>query len=122
MSGTMKAIIWEGHPYHMSLRDIPRPRLQEPGDVIVRLTTSAICGTDLHTYHGLLGGPKVPYTMGHEGVGIVVEVAEGVQNTKLGDRVVVPDVIYNLTNPPEVETYGLGEIYGTYVGGCQGKA
>lgn len=52
MSKQMRATIWEGKPYHMTVRDWPMPKIRDSRDVVVRLTTAAICGTDLHDYHG----------------------------------------------------------------------
>lgn len=48
----MKAAVWEGKPFHMTVKNWPVPRIRDPSDVVVRLTTAAICGTDLHDYHG----------------------------------------------------------------------
>lgn len=70
----MKAVMWEGKPYKMAVREVDRPKIEQEEDAIVRLTTAAICGTDLHIYHGVFGSSKPPWQMGHEGVGVVVEV------------------------------------------------
>ncbi|KAG6358479.1 hypothetical protein INS49_014363 [Diaporthe citri] len=59
---------------------------------VVRITTTAICGTDLHIYHGVLGSQEVPWTVGHEGMGIVVETGSAVTSIKEGDRVVISAV------------------------------
>ena len=115
---TMKAVLWEGHPYHMVVRDVPRPQIQNSTDVLVRTTTAAICGTDLHTYHGILGGSDVPYQMGHEAVGIVEEVGAEVRNFKVGDRVIVPDGNFN---PSNEFLYGIGNLLARDAGGCQSK-
>ncbi|KFX88847.1 hypothetical protein V490_07377 [Pseudogymnoascus sp. VKM F-3557] len=72
---TMKAVIWEGKPYETVVREVPRPTIESPTDIIVRVTTAAICGSDLHNYHGLLGGSDVPFSMGHEAIGIVDQEA-----------------------------------------------
>ncbi|KAK5684603.1 hypothetical protein LTR17_027203 [Elasticomyces elasticus] len=64
----------------------------EPTDVIVQMTLSAICGTDLHIYHGLEGG-NPPRVMGHEGLGTVSDVGDAVDTLKVGDYVVIPDSI-----------------------------
>ncbi|KAK5689668.1 hypothetical protein LTR17_026185 [Elasticomyces elasticus] len=64
----------------------------EPTDVIVKMTLSAICGTDLHIYHGLEGG-NPPLVMGHEGLGTVSNVGDAVDTLKVGDYVVIPDSI-----------------------------
>lgn len=120
----MKAVIWSGKPYSMTVQDIPRPTVQAPTDVLVRVTMAAICGTDLHTYHGLFGGSDVPYPMGHEAIGIVVEAGSEVQNFKRGDRVVVPAGNFNPTpDSPLVYGYGVGNLVPPTgeEGGCQGK-
>lgn len=75
------------------LEDVPEPKLREPTDAIVRLTASAICGTDLHMVRGTLGGMKPGTILGHEGVGLVEDTGGGVRNLKRGDRVVIPSTI-----------------------------
>lgn len=75
------------------LDDVPEPKLQKPNDAIVRLTASAICGTDLHFERGTVGGIKPCTILGHEGVGIVEEVGSAVRNFKKGDRVVIASTI-----------------------------
>ena len=84
----MKAIV-----YHdvgdIRLDDIPEPTLQDPTDAIVRLTSMAICGTDLHFVRGSFEGMKKGTVLGHEGVGIVEEVGDMVRNFRTGDRVVI---------------------------------
>ncbi|MFB9990869.1 zinc-dependent alcohol dehydrogenase [Deinococcus oregonensis] len=88
----MKAVVWHGLG-DIRLDDVPEPRIEQPTDAIVRLTASAICGTDLHFVHGT-GGEMVPGTiLGHEGVGIVEEVGADVRNFRPGDRVVIPSTI-----------------------------
>lgn len=114
----MKAVLWEGRPFEMVVREVPRPKIQTPRDVIVRVTTAAICGSDLHTFHGILGGDDVPYEMGHEAVGIVHEVGSEVISFKKGDRVVVPD-LFQIGGQEFI--YGGGDEISTNIGGCQGK-
>src|ERR1051325_4294584 len=75
------------------LDNVGEPVIQEPTDAIVRLTASAICGTDLHMVRGTLPGMKPGTVLGHEGVGIVEETGSGVRNLNIGDRVVVPSTI-----------------------------
>jgi threonine dehydrogenase-like Zn-dependent dehydrogenase len=87
---TMRAVVWEGKPYEMVVRNIPRPEIIHSQDAIVRITTAAICGTDLHTYHGNFGSSAPPWTMGHEGVGVIVEVGHAIEHFKVGDRVLIP--------------------------------
>lgn len=75
------------------LDDVPEPQLQEPTDAIVRLTSSAICGTDLHFVRGTMAGMKEGTILGHEGVGVVEELGEDVRNFEPGDRVVICSTI-----------------------------
>jgi threonine dehydrogenase-like Zn-dependent dehydrogenase len=75
------------------VQDVPEPSLQEPTDAIVRLTASAICGTDLHFVRGSMSGMRPGTILGHEGVGIVEQVASDVRNLAAGDRVVICSTI-----------------------------
>ena len=75
------------------LDDVEEPQIQQPTDAIVRLTSSAICGTDLHMVRGTMAGMKPGTILGHEGVGVVEEVGPQVRNLKEGDRVVIPSTI-----------------------------
>lgn len=68
----------------------PYPEIQHPQDVIVRVTRTCICGSDLHLYHGLVPDTRVGMTFGHEFTGIVEEVGPSVQKLKTGDHVLVP--------------------------------
>jgi threonine dehydrogenase-like Zn-dependent dehydrogenase len=85
----MRALTWQGVE-KVSVETVPDPRIQQPTDAIVRITSTAICGSDLHLYR-LLG----PYLdkgdiLGHEPMGVVEEVGAGITKLKVGDRVVVP--------------------------------
>jgi threonine dehydrogenase-like Zn-dependent dehydrogenase len=75
------------------LDEVPDPNVQEPSDAVVRLTASAICGTDLHFVRGTKAGMREGTVLGHEGVGVVEEVGSGVRNLRLGHRVVIPSTI-----------------------------
>ena len=88
----MKAVVFRGIG-NIKLENVPDPQLQKPNDAIVRLTSSAICGTDLHMIRGTMGGMKPGTILGHEGVGIVEEVGSAVRNFKSGDRVVIASTI-----------------------------
>ena len=88
----MKAVVFHGIG-DIRLDNMPVPKLQERTDAIVRLTASAICGTDLHFIRGTFSGVKPGTILGHEGVGIVEEVGGGVRNLKRGDRVVIPSTV-----------------------------
>lgn len=85
----MKALTYRG-PSRMRVEPKPEPRLEHPNDVILRVTSSAICGSDLHLYHGLVPDTRVGMTFGHEFAGVVEEVGSGVESLVAGDRVVVP--------------------------------
>ena len=88
----MKAVVWHGLG-DIRLDNVPMPKIQEPTDAIVRLTASAICGTDLHFVRGTFSGMKPGTILGHEGVGVVEEVGRDVRNFNLGDRVVICSTI-----------------------------
>lgn len=85
----MKALTWQGKR-SVSVEEVPDPVIQQPTDAIVRITSTAICGSDLHLYEVL--GPYMHKgdVIGHEPMGIVEEVGSGVTNLRKGDRVVVP--------------------------------
>ncbi|WP_312919207.1 zinc-dependent alcohol dehydrogenase [Kocuria sp.] len=88
----MRALTWQGLG-DVRVENVPDPVLQDPTDAIVRVTSTAICGSDLHLY-GVLGPYlQKDYVMGHEFMGIVEEVGPEVSNLAPGDRVVVPFVI-----------------------------
>lgn len=85
----MKAVTWQS-PETLEVIDVPDPRIEEPTDAIVRVTSTAICGSDLHLY-----GVLAPYlqpgdVLGHEAMGVVEEVGPQAGDLKVGDRVVVP--------------------------------
>ena len=88
----MKAVVFHGIG-DIRLDDVKEPKIQHPADAIVRLTASAICGTDLHMVRGTFTGMKQGTVLGHEGVGIVEEVGKGVRNLNRGDRVVIGSTI-----------------------------
>src|SRR5204863_3156525 len=75
------------------LDTVKEPKIREDSDAIVRLTASAICGTDLHLIRGTFPGVKPGTILGHEGVGVVEELGKDVRNLKPGDRVVIPSTI-----------------------------
>jgi threonine dehydrogenase-like Zn-dependent dehydrogenase len=88
----MKAVVWQGVG-DIAVRDVADPRIEHPKDAIVRLTRSAICGTDLHFYRGTVEGMVPGTILGHEGVGVVEEIGSEVRNLRKGDRVVIPSTI-----------------------------
>ncbi|GGD01989.1 glutathione-dependent formaldehyde dehydrogenase [Thalassobacillus devorans] len=84
----MKAVTFQGKE-NMQVKDIEAPSIQQPDDMIVKITASGICGSDLHLYKGGIE-PEQDYIVGHEPMGIVEEVGPEVKNLKKGDRVVIP--------------------------------
>lgn len=77
-------------PYKVRVEEKPRPRIEHPGDAIVRVTRAAICGSDLHLFHGMMPDTRVGTTFGHEFVGVVDAVGSAVERLRVGDRVMVP--------------------------------
>jgi S-(hydroxymethyl)glutathione dehydrogenase/alcohol dehydrogenase len=130
----MKAVTFQGAK-DIQVKQVEDPKLQQKDDIIVRVTSTAICGSDLHIYQGALPTHK-DYVIGHEPMGIVEEVGPQVTKVKKGDRVVLP---FNIScghcyycehdmesqcdnsNPNEaVDTggyFGFTERYGNYPGG-----
>jgi threonine dehydrogenase-like Zn-dependent dehydrogenase len=88
----MRAVVFRGVG-DIRLESIAEPKIQKPNDAIVRLTASAICGTDLHMVRGTMPGMVPGTVLGHEGVGVVEETGSAVRNFRPGDRVVVPSTI-----------------------------
>ena len=88
----MKAVVFHG-PGDIRLDEVPKPKLKDKTDAIVRLTLSAICGTDLHFIRGTLPGVKSGTVLGHEGVGVVESVGDEVRNFRPGDRVLIPSTV-----------------------------
>ena len=84
----MKAVVYKG-PFEVAVENVPDPALKHPNDVIVRITSSCICGSDLHMYEGRTAAqPGIVF--GHENMGVVQEVGTAVRTLKAGDRVVMP--------------------------------
>lgn len=88
----MKALTWQGKR-QIEYTDVPDPVLQAPTDAIIKVTSTAICGSDLHLYELLGPFMDAGDVVGHEPMGIVQEVGSEVGNLKVGDRVVVPFTI-----------------------------
>lgn len=84
----MKAVVYQD-AYRVSVEEVPDARIEKPTDALIRITTTNICGSDLHMYEG-----RTPVeqgkVLGHENMGIVEEVGAGVQRIRPGDRVSVP--------------------------------
>ena len=85
----MKAVTWHGQ-HDVRVEDVPDPVIQEPTDAVIRVTTTNICGSDLHLYEPLAPFMGVRNILGHENMGEVVEVGSAVGDLKVGDRVSIP--------------------------------
>src|SRR5579885_3221875 len=85
----MRAVSYQG-PARLRVVSQPDPRIEHPNDVILRVTRAAICGSDVHLYHGLIPDTRVGHTFGHEFTGVVEQVGSAVESLRPGDRVVVP--------------------------------
>ncbi len=88
----MKALTWHGKS-DIRCESVPDPRIEDAQDVIIKVTSCAICGSDLHIYDGVIPDMHSGDIVGHETMGEVVEVGSGIRNLKVGDRVVVPFTI-----------------------------
>lgn len=88
----MKAVCWCGK-HNIHVESVPDPRILNPGDAIVKVTLTAICGSDLHLYDGYIPNMKKGDILGHEFMGEVVEIGTNVHRLQIGDRVVVPFTI-----------------------------
>ncbi len=88
----MKALCWHGTS-DVRVDTVPDPKIADPGDAIVRITSTAICGSDLHLYDGFMPTMQEGDVLGHEPMGVIEEVGKGVSKLKKGDRVVVPFTI-----------------------------
>src|SRR5258708_24858091 len=84
----MKAVVYRD-AYSVAVEDVPDPRIEDPRDVIVQITTTNICGSDLHMYEGRTGVEQGKI-LGHENMGVIAEVGGAVENFPVGDRVSVP--------------------------------
>ncbi len=88
----MKALCWYGKD-DVRVETVPDPQILNPRDAIIKITTTAICGSDLHLYNGYIPTMEKGDILGHEFMGEVVELGSEVKNLKIGDRVVVPFTI-----------------------------
>jgi len=88
----MRALCWHGRA-DVRVETVPDPRIQDPRDAIIKITSTAICGSDIHLYDGYQPTMESGDILGHENMGEVVGVGSSVSNLKKGDRVVVPFTI-----------------------------
>ena len=85
----MQAVTYQGLK-NVQVKDVPDATLKENDDILVQITSTAICGSDLHLFHGMMPNLQENYIIGHEPMGIVVETGTDVTKVKKGDRVVIP--------------------------------
>ena len=105
----MRAVCWAA-PTKVEVRDVPDPTILSDRDAIVEVTSTAICGSDLHLYDGYIPSVEPGDIIGHEFMGRVVEVGPGVDNLQVGDRVVVPfPIACGACNACQRELYSLCE-------------
>ncbi|KAI9725893.1 MAG: hypothetical protein M1834_009456 [Cirrosporium novae-zelandiae] len=122
-SATMKAVLWTGTPFNVTVSTLPIPTIQSSTDAIVRVTAAGICGTDLHTYRGHYGSTTPPWSMGHEAIGYISDIGDAVHALQLGDHVVISDMndsgAFSL-EPLTAYPFGMGPDRGD-LGGCQAE-
>lgn len=129
----MKAVTYQGVK-DVKVKEVHDPKIMKGDDIIVRITSTAICGSDLHLIHGMIPNFPEDYIIGHEPMGIVEETGPDVTNLKKGDRVIIPFNVscgecyyctHNLTSQcdrsnPHGESggyFGYSETFGGYAGG-----
>lgn len=119
-TATMKAVHYEG-PFKVSVKEIPRPKLEHPDDAIIKVTTTCICGSDLHMYQGRTAA-QAGLVFGHENMGIVEEIGSGVTLLKKGDRIVLPFNVADgrCRNCEEGKTAFCTGVNGNFAGGAYG--
>jgi threonine dehydrogenase-like Zn-dependent dehydrogenase len=88
----MRALTWHGK-HNVQVDTVPDPQIVNPRDAIIKITATAICGSDLHLYDSMIPGMSNGDILGHEFMGEVVEVGRGNTRLKVGQKVVVPFVI-----------------------------
>jgi alcohol dehydrogenase len=124
----MKALVYHG-PGQKAWEDVPDATLEEPTDVVVRVDTTTICGTDLHILHGDVAAVTDGRILGHEAVGTVVAAGDAVKGFAVGDRVLVPAITkcgrcgYCQRGMPShcLTVGGIGWIFGHLIDGTQAE-
>ena len=127
----MKALVYQG-PGKKTWEEVPNPKIEQPTDVVVKMVATTICGTDLHILKGDVPEVEVGRILGHEGIGVITEVGEGVTQLAVGDRVIVACVsscgkcsncrksLYSHCLDPEGMA-GIGWIFGYIIDGTQAE-
>ncbi|CAM4411729.1 zinc-dependent alcohol dehydrogenase [Paenibacillus macerans] len=88
----MKAVTYQGIK-NIAVKEVPAPKIEKPDDMIIKISSSAICGSDLHLLHGMIPNLRENYIIGHEPMGIVEEAGPAVTKLRKGDRVIIPFTI-----------------------------
>ncbi|TVY59931.1 S-(hydroxymethyl)glutathione dehydrogenase [Fusarium oxysporum f. sp. cubense] len=123
LGATMRGVMFDGKPFSISVQDLPMPHIELPTDAIVKITTSAICGSDLHAYRGY-SAATTPYNIGHEAIGYITEIGSNITSLQVGEYVIVPDTSAHAHIPltPEPLTYyGNGPVLSPGLGGLQSE-
>ena len=127
----MKALVYQG-PGKKGWEEMPDPKIEQPTDVIVQMVATTICGTDLHILKGDVPEVEVGRILGHEGIGVITKVGEGVTQLAVGDRVIIACVsscgkcsncrkaLYSHCLDPE-GLAGIGWIFGYMIDGTQAE-
>ena len=127
----MKALVYKG-PGKKAWDEVPDPKIEQPTDVIVKMVATTICGTDLHILKGDVPEVAIDRILGHEGIGVITEVGEGVTQLAVGDRVILACVsscgkcsncrkgLYSHCLDPE-GVAGIGWIFGYMIDGTQAE-
>src|ERR1700760_1928500 len=129
MEAAMKALVYQG-PGKKEWKDVADPAIQEPTDAVVRVDTTTICGTDLHILHGDVPAVTPGRVLGHEAVGTVTAIGDGVKSFAVGDRVLVPAITKcgrcaycQRGTPSHCQTVGgIGWIFGHLIARPQAEA
>ena len=124
----MKALVYHG-PGNKAWEDVPDARVEEPTDVVVKVETTTICGTDLHILQGDVAAVTDGRILGHEAVGTITEVGDAVRGFSVGDRVLVPAITKcgrceycQRGMPSHCQTVGgIGWIFGHLIDGTQAE-
>ncbi|KAI8271214.1 hypothetical protein K4K58_000092 [Colletotrichum sp. SAR11_239] len=111
-SALMRGIMYRGIPGEITVENIPMPTILNQTDAVVRITTSALCGSDLHVYRGYQGGAP-PWNMGHEAIGYISELGSAMSGLEVGDYVIIPDTVNHgrlEMEPTALDFYGNGAV------------
>lgn len=127
----MKALVYKG-PGQKSWEEVPDPKIEQPTDVVVKMAATTICGTDLHILKGDVPEVEPGRILGHEGIGVITEIGDGVSQLAVGDRVIISCVsscgrcsycrkgLYSHCLDPE-GLAGIGWIFGYMIDGAQAE-